>query len=149
MQVQAERSVVKWVPKPFPPEKTHRFSPECLLISLCSGSGPVCSVDASNPNNVMLTCGVEYGSYTNQQINPIMTWKDSNGIVVLTDAPARSMLYDDNSGLQSATSLYSISSDDTKNYECQLNFSSPQTDLPDSIAKNAPNYTASCLAHCE
>lgn len=110
------------------------------------GSGPVCVCDTSNPNAVKLTCSLTFANYIQQQINPIITWKNSSGTVKQT-TPFRTSIDINNPGLQNSTDSISVFNNDSTAYECQLTFSQPSTDpsLPTFLAKNAPNFTASCF----
>lgn len=105
------------------------------------GNGPVCTCDASDPNDVKLSCNVEYANFFNQEIYPIITWKNGNDVISSETLPPP------DAQQQQAVSTYHVASNDAKTYECQLNFSAPMAPqlLPSTVATNAPNFTKSCF----
>lgn len=140
------------------PEKMHpcwTFVPSCLIKNIVIAlyarvrrflglwfyleNGPVCT---SNPNT--LFCQVEYAKYNGQNINPIMTWKNSSGETIATYNSTPSLIKEYNySGQYRAVSQLSVS--DNNVYECQLTFSEElNTNQNSFVARNAPDFTASC-----
>lgn len=116
--------------------------------SLClfTGSGPMCSSNASNFSStsygdpVMLSCGVTYADHQSSLIKPIMTMILDGKVIAkgqVQPTLTGQMVY-------VATSTIVINCSDYQFFQCQLTFAAPELTVA-YIAKNAPDFNTSCF----
>lgn len=106
-----------------------------------SESGPVCTSNATNQNNVTLFCTVVFAESYIQPCNPILTWINSRGVPVKQKQPIPVQI---DPYTKRSRSHLSIAGNDTTTYRCQTTFSaSPKSPYP-YVPPSAPKFNASC-----
>lgn len=110
-------------------------------------SGPTCSCtsDSSSPDNVELTCSVDYADSVIHPISAIMTWY-VNGEYFGTRTPEKEK---DDMLVFTATSTITVRRSNLHSYQCTLTFGEPEADRYPYIATNAPEFSESCSSPCE
>lgn len=118
----------------------------CLMLTGAfylsySESGPMCTSNATNGNNVTLFCTVVYAESYIQPCNPIFTWINSSGAQVKRRQaiPVQIDAY-----TKRSRSHLSIARNDTTTYQCQMTFSAPPKSPLPYVAPTAPKFNASC-----
>lgn len=110
-----------------------------------AGEPPKCACNASSPNAVQLICTILYADGTVHPINANMTWEEG-GVVYLTETPPRSKLTE---LIIESKSTLTVDSSIAASFTCTVAFNAPTDIVYDFIAKNAPQFSASCSVEGE
>lgn len=115
-----------------------------------SGSGPLCSLVASDPAIMTLSCRVDYMASFVEPNFPILTWKSGTSGVPQKNSTLSYLGIDIPFGyLYGLESQIQIDSNDATRYECQVTFGPTLQKQYDFVTKTPPNFTASCSVSSE